>query len=73
MTDTKKDTELERLHKLYNEVYEKYNKRLDSLTAKRDYEIGYIWNEICKLQKKSSHLKNRSVNEIQEVQQWVKN
>jgi hypothetical protein len=56
--------ELERLNKLYDEVYEKYNKRLNSLTAKRDYEISYIWNEICKLQKKSSHLKNRSVNEI---------
>ena len=56
--------ELERLHKLYDEVYEKYNKRLNSLTAKRDYEISYIWNEICKLHKKSSHLKNRSVNEI---------
>ena len=56
--------ELERLHKLYDEVYEKYNKRLNSLTDKRDYEISYIWNEICKLQKKSSHLKNRSVNEI---------
>ncbi len=41
--------ELERLWNLYDQAYEKYTKRIDALTNKRDYELGYIWNEICKL------------------------
>ncbi len=47
---SKGDTaELERLWGLYDQAYEKYTKRIDALTDKRDYELGYIWNEICKL------------------------
>ena len=42
--------ELQRLWKLYDEAHEKYNKKLDALTAKRDYEVDYIWKEICKLE-----------------------
>jgi len=41
--------ELERLWNLYDQAYEKYTKKIDALTDKRDYELGYIWNEICKL------------------------
>lgn len=44
--------ELERLWSLYDQSYEKYTKRIEALTDKRDYELGYIWNEICKLNKK---------------------
>jgi hypothetical protein len=48
---SKGDTaELERLWKLYDEAHEKYNKKIDALTAKRDYEVDYIWKEICKLE-----------------------
>ena len=41
--------ELERLWNLYDQAYEKYTKKIDALTDKRDYELGYIWSEICKL------------------------
>jgi len=41
--------ELARLWNLYDKPYEKYTKKIDALTRKRDYELGYIWNEICKL------------------------
>ena len=41
--------ELSRLWNLYDNAYEKYTKKIDALTHKRDYELGYIWNEICKL------------------------
>jgi len=41
--------ELERLWNLYDQAYEKYTKKIDALTDKRDYELAYIWNEICKL------------------------
>ena len=43
-------SELERLWELYDEAHKKYDKKLDALTAKRDYEIDYIWKEICKLE-----------------------
>jgi len=43
--------ELARLWNLYDQAYEKYTKKIDALTRKRDYELGYIWNEICKLNK----------------------
>lgn len=49
---SKGDTaELKRLWNLYNEAYDKYNKKIDNLTAKRDYEVDYIWKEICKLER----------------------
>lgn len=41
--------ELARLWNLYDQAYEKYTKKIDALTDKRDYELDYIWNEICKL------------------------
>lgn len=49
--NTNTQNELQRLRKLYDQAYEKYTKRIDALTSKRDYELGYIWNEICKLEK----------------------
>ena len=48
------NSELIRLKKLYDTVSEKYDKRIDKLNAKRDYELGFIWNCICKEQAKDS-------------------
>ena len=45
-----KKSEKKRLFKLYNETLEKYDRKIDALWAKRDYEVDYIWKEICKLE-----------------------
>jgi len=38
--------EVTRLRKVYDKTYEKYDKRIDKLVEKRDYELAYIWKSI---------------------------
>ena len=38
--------EVTRLRKVYDKTYEKYDKRMDNLVEKRDYELEYIWKSI---------------------------
>ena len=46
------DSEIIRLKKLYQLSYDKYDKRIDKLIAKRDYELGVIWDSLIKEQAK---------------------
>ena len=38
--------EVMRLRDVYDKTYEKYDKRMDKLVEKRDYELEYIWKAI---------------------------
>tara|TARA_R100001126_G_C4735361_1_gene105829 strand:- start:253 stop:456 length:204 start_codon:yes stop_codon:yes gene_type:complete len=40
--------ELVRLQKLYDDVGEKYDKKIDKIREKEDKEMSFIWLEICK-------------------------
>ena len=49
--DSRIDTEtreLVRLQKLYEDVGEKYDKKIDKIKEKEDKEMSFIWLEICK-------------------------
>ena len=40
--------ELVRLQKLYEDVGEKYDKKIEKIKEKEDKEMMFIWLEICK-------------------------
>ena len=40
--------ELVRLQKLYEDVGEKYDKKIEKIKEKEDKELMFIWLEICK-------------------------
>ena len=40
--------ELVRLQKLYDDVGEKYDKKIEKIKEKEDKEMMFIWLEICK-------------------------
>ena len=44
--------EITRLRKVYDKTYEKYDKRMDNLVEKRDYELEYIWKSIMNEEEK---------------------
>lgn len=44
----KETRELVRLQKLYDDVGEKYDKKIDKIREKEDKEMSFIWLEICK-------------------------
>jgi len=49
--DSRIDTEtreLVRLQKLYEDVGEKYDKKIEKIKEKEDKEMMFIWLEICK-------------------------
>ena len=49
--DSRIDTEtreLVRLQKLYDDVGEKYDKKIEKIKEKEDKEMMFIWLEICK-------------------------
>lgn len=46
------NSEIIRLKKLYQSSHNKYDKRVDKLIAKRDYELGVIWDALIKEQAK---------------------
>ena len=46
------NSEIIRLKKLYQSSHDKYDKRVDKLIAKRDYELGVIWDALIKEQAK---------------------
>ena len=50
------NSEIIRLKKLYQSSHDKYDKRVDKLIAKRDYELGVIWDSLIKEQAKRKAL-----------------
>jgi len=51
--------EANRLEKLYQETYEKYDTKINKLTSKRDADLLIIWKSFCKEKNKLEKLKDK--------------
>tara|TARA_R100001163_G_C4915316_1_gene97829 strand:- start:28 stop:264 length:237 start_codon:yes stop_codon:yes gene_type:complete len=51
--------EANRLEKLYQETYEKYDTKINKLTSKRDADLLIIWKSLCKEKNKLEKLKDK--------------